>query len=200
MKALIYSHGTRGDMQPYLALAHALKQAGHSATLAGPRMYGDWVAEYGIDFAPINDEGVKLHSRPDVRQILVHNEKSTDAYQKERERIFREVYPRLYPLMLQDMWDAAAGGADVVIHSHSSRQAIHQIAEKLGVPHVLASLYPHFVASARYPAQVGTFDERPDNLEQHRKANDNPIKGALADMFARWRTEVLGLPPREGFL
>ncbi|MFH8568026.1 glycosyltransferase [Streptomyces sp. NPDC017993] len=200
MKALIYSHGSRGDMQPYLALAYALNQEGHSATLVGPRMYGSWVKEYGVDFAPVNDEGVKLHSRPDVREILVNNEKSTDAHQAARERIFNEVFPTLYPVMLKEMWDAASGGADIVIHSHSSRQAVHQIAEKLGVPHVLASLYPHFVASRRYPAQVGTFEARPDNLEQHARANDNPIKGPLADLFARWRTDVLGLAPREGFL
>ncbi|GAA2339069.1 glycosyl transferase family 1 [Streptomyces caniferus] len=200
MKALIYSHGSRGDIQPYLALAYALNRAGHSATLVGPRLYGPWVAEYGVDFAPVNDEGVRLHSRPDVREILVNNERSTDEYQKARDRIFQEIFPRLYPLMLKDMWDATASGADLVIHSHSSRQAVHQIAEKLGVPHVLASLYPHFVASRRYPADVGTFDERPDNLEQHAQVNDRPIKGPLAEMFAGWRTDVLGLPPREGSL
>ncbi|MFI8238607.1 glycosyltransferase [Streptomyces sp. NPDC085866] len=200
MRALIYSHGTRGDMQPYLALAFALNQAGHSARLVGPRLYGPMASEYGVDFAPVEDEAVRLHQRPDVREILVNSEGKGDAYDRARERIFAEIFPRLYPIMLKDMWDAAAEGADVVIHSHSSRQAVHQIAEKLGVPHVLASLYPHFVASRRYPPEVGTFEQRPDNLERHARANDNPIKGPLAEMFGRWRADVLGLPPRDGAL
>jgi UDP:flavonoid glycosyltransferase YjiC (YdhE family) len=34
MKALIFTHGTRGDVQPFVALAHALQQAGHETVLA----------------------------------------------------------------------------------------------------------------------------------------------------------------------
>ncbi len=31
MKVLLYTYGTRGDVEPYLALAHALNAAGHDA-------------------------------------------------------------------------------------------------------------------------------------------------------------------------
>ncbi|MDX3225463.1 glycosyltransferase [Streptomyces sp. ME19-01-6] len=203
MKALIYSHGTRGDLQPYLALAYALNRAGHTATLVGPQMYASFAAAYGVRFEPLTDEGVKTLSRPDFRRILLNSdrpESEIGEYRKAREKIFNEVMPRTYPVMLQQLWDAARDGADIVIHSHHSRQVMHQIAEKLGVPHVLATLYPHFVASRRYPSQMGTFDARPDNLEQHQRAARQPLKPLLVDLISTWREKTLGLPPREGFL
>lgn len=201
MKALIYTHGSRGDVQPYLALAHALNRAGHSATLVGPRLYEPWVTGHGVAFAPVDDEVVRLQRRPDVRRILLHQEKAGDPYQQERERIFQEIFPRVYPVVLREMWEAAeASGADIVVYSHSSRQAVHQIAERLGVPHVFASLYPHFVPSRRYPPEVGSFEERPDNLERHARAEGAVGEGAVGVLFDRWRAEVLGLPPRAGSL
>ncbi|MDX2547088.1 glycosyltransferase [Streptomyces sp. WI04-05B] len=201
MKALIYTHGSRGDVQPYLALAHALNRVGHTATLVGPRLYEAWVTGHGVRFAPVNDEVVRLQQRPDVRRILLHQEKAGDVHQQERERIFQELFPRVYPVVLREMWEAAeASGADVVVHSHSSRQAVHQIAERLGVPHVFASLYPHFVASRHYPPEVGSFEERADNLERHARAEDAIGQGAVGELFRSWRAEVLGLPPRPGAL
>ncbi|MFI0729823.1 glycosyltransferase [Streptomyces sp. NPDC021225] len=203
MKALIYCHGTRGDLQPYLALAYALNRAGHSATLVGPQMYATFAAAYGVRFEPLTDEGVKILSRPDVRRILLHSdrpESEIGEYRKAREKIFNEFMPKTYPVLLQQLWDAARGGADIVVHSHHSRQVMHQIAEKLGVPHVLATLYPHFVASRRYPSEIGTFDARPDNLEQHERAARQPLKPLLVDLISTWREKTLGLPPREGFL
>jgi sterol 3beta-glucosyltransferase len=203
VKALIYTHGTRGDVQPYLALAYALNRAGHTATLVGPQMYASFAAAYGVRFEPLTDEGVKILTRPDVREILLHGdrpESEIGEYLKAREKISNEFMPRVYPVLLRQLWEAARGGADIVIHSHHSRQVMHQIAEKLGVPHVLATLYPHFVASRRYPPSESSFEARPDNLEQHERAVHKPLKPLLVDLISTWREQTLGLPPREGFL
>ncbi|MFJ1749539.1 glycosyltransferase [Streptomyces sp. NPDC088116] len=203
MKALIYTHGTRGDLQPYLALACALDRAGHTATLVAPGMFAPFAAEYGIRLEPLTDAGVRLNERPDVRKLLQNNDRSEaggHAYRQAREKIFNEVMPRIYPVMLRQLWNAAREGADIVLHSHHSRQVIHQIAEKLGVPHALATLYPHFTPSRRYPREMGSFDARPDNLQRHTAADSVPLKPMLADMISTWRSDTLGLPPREGYL
>lgn len=36
MKALLFTHGTRGDVQPDAALAHTLQEPGHDALLGVP--------------------------------------------------------------------------------------------------------------------------------------------------------------------
>ena len=40
MRVAIHTLGTRGDVQPYLALALGLKQAGHEVLIAAPFQFG----------------------------------------------------------------------------------------------------------------------------------------------------------------
>src|SRR5690606_656069 len=53
MKILITTLGSRGDVQPYLALAVGLQQAGHKVTLAAPQTFAPWIQSYGVDVAPV---------------------------------------------------------------------------------------------------------------------------------------------------
>ncbi|WP_160310996.1 glycosyltransferase [Streptomyces sp. 150FB] len=195
MKALVYvTDGSRGDIQPYLALAHALNRAGHTAVLAGPRLYQSFAAEYEVAFAPLNDELVQLQSSPDIRGLYLHND-DPEARRRLREAM-TALFPKVFPLLLRGMWEAASDGADVVVYSPSSRQVAPQIAERLGVPHVLASLYPHHVTSREYSAGPGL---RPTetNLEDHARVN-RPLPPPLSDWVSTWRSDVLGLQPRDG--
>jgi sterol 3beta-glucosyltransferase len=195
LKVLVYvADGSRGDIQPYLALAYGLNRAGHTAVLVGPRLYGSFAETYGVPFAPLNDELVRLQSRPDIRELYLHND--DPAVQRRLQESTTALFPRVFPLMLGEMWDVAADGADVIVYSPSSRQVVHQIAERLGVPHVLASLYPHYVVSREYSPGPGL---RPTvtNLEDHARAN-GPLAPPISDWVSAWRSDVLGLPPRDG--
>lgn len=73
MKALIFAHGTRGDVQPYVALAHALQQSGHETTLAAPSGSASLAEPYGIPFAPLDDSMNEGMNDPDVRSAMETN-------------------------------------------------------------------------------------------------------------------------------
>lgn len=53
MKILITTLGSRGDTQPYLALAVGLQQAGHRVTLAAPQRFSEWIQSYGVAAHPL---------------------------------------------------------------------------------------------------------------------------------------------------
>lgn len=53
MKILITTLGSRGDVQPYLALAVGLQQAGHQVTLAAPQTFAAWIQSYGVAATPV---------------------------------------------------------------------------------------------------------------------------------------------------
>ena len=53
MKILISTLGSRGDVQPYLALAVGLQNAGHCVTLAAPETFAGWIQSYEVTAAPI---------------------------------------------------------------------------------------------------------------------------------------------------
>ena len=50
--------GTRGDVQPFLALALGLQKDGHQVRLATHAIFKDYVESYGIEFFPM---GKPLH-------------------------------------------------------------------------------------------------------------------------------------------
>jgi len=49
MRILLASHGTRGDVQPIVALGVALKARGHSVQLVAPANFVTWVRGFGLD-------------------------------------------------------------------------------------------------------------------------------------------------------
>ena len=54
MKVIIICLGTRGDVEPLLALGKALLARGHAVTLCGPDNCEQWVRdEHGVAFAPM---------------------------------------------------------------------------------------------------------------------------------------------------
>jgi vancomycin aglycone glucosyltransferase len=49
MRILLASHGTRGDVQPMVALGLALKASGHSIQLVAPANFLTWISSFGLD-------------------------------------------------------------------------------------------------------------------------------------------------------
>ncbi len=56
MKILIPTIGSRGDVQPFIALAQGLMQARHSVTLASHPVMKTLVTFYGVPFAPMGPD------------------------------------------------------------------------------------------------------------------------------------------------
>jgi UDP:flavonoid glycosyltransferase YjiC (YdhE family) len=70
MNILISSFGTRGDVQPYLALAVGLQRVGHQVTLATSHTYSDWIHAYGVKTHPIRLSIQEMIQQPEVQAIL----------------------------------------------------------------------------------------------------------------------------------
>src|ERR1019366_9907216 len=54
MRAFVLTVGSRGDVQPFVALAAGLRARGHDAVLAAPAMFGDLAAAHGVPFTPLD--------------------------------------------------------------------------------------------------------------------------------------------------
>jgi vancomycin aglycone glucosyltransferase len=59
MRILVASHGTRGDVQPIVALGVALKARGHVVQLVAPANFVTWVRSYGLD---IQSDGIDVEA------------------------------------------------------------------------------------------------------------------------------------------
>src|SRR5689334_18017215 len=48
MRVLLAPHGTRGDVEPLLALAYALVAHGHEVAFVAPANFVDWIRSHGF--------------------------------------------------------------------------------------------------------------------------------------------------------
>ena len=59
MKTCILTMGTRGDVQPYIALGLGLQGSGHEVTLATLVEFESFVKAHGILYAPLRGDFIK---------------------------------------------------------------------------------------------------------------------------------------------
>jgi sterol 3beta-glucosyltransferase len=138
MHVLLTSFGTRGDVQPYAALAGALARAGHRATLATAEGFHD-LAPDGVELASVGSEMLRL-----IEQVMPELSGARDALKTFR--IMKDATAR----QNDELWDAAqAAQPDVVVY-HPKLVGAASVAEALGVPGVLSLPLPYFTPTSAF--------------------------------------------------
>ena len=66
----IFTYGTRGDVQPYIALALGLIDKGHHVVIAAPTNFRDFVEGFGIPFHPLYGNAEELMNSPGGKRVL----------------------------------------------------------------------------------------------------------------------------------
>jgi hypothetical protein len=70
MRITITALGSRGDIQPFLALAVGLQQAGHHVTLAAPHTSTEWARAYGVTAHPVRFNPQDFMQTPEFKAIV----------------------------------------------------------------------------------------------------------------------------------
>lgn len=134
MHVTILTVGTRGDIQPYVALGRGLKQAGYRVRIATSKTFESFVTRYGLEFFPINVDVFELSSSGKADGIL-----GSTSPLKYLFSVIRTFGPVLEQVQ-HDSWKACQN-TDAIIY-HQSLPNSYFIARHLGVPCFLATLYP----------------------------------------------------------
>lgn len=122
--------GSRGDVQPYIALGKGLIEEGHKVTIATHAEFKDWINKHGIGFKEVAGDPTELMS------LMVTHGSMSLAFIKEASAKFKGWIVDL----LRTSWEACQG-ADILIESPSAMAGIH-IAEALGIPYMRAFTMP----------------------------------------------------------
>lgn len=197
VRVLLLTLGSRGDIEPFIALGVGLQAAGHEATLCASRRMGAWIESHGLRHAPMDDGFLDLLQSPAGREGLERSG-SFVGMMSTALRLARQVGPMQLQIQ-RDGWAAArACQPDLIVH-HLKMMGAPDIAQALGVPTVLALLVPMVQPTAARPCPV--LPTWPDRLAggTGRRAGYRLVN-ALATRFGvgpvkRWRREQ-GLPPR----
>lgn len=178
MRALLITVGSRGDVQPYLALACGLLAAGHRPVLAAPRRFAPFAEGHGVEFVPLNDEMLGLQDTVKGQGVRAA---MTAA---------RSVKPMLRRL-LDDQAALAARPSDLVVYHPKSLGGPH-IAEKLGVPAVAGLLLPLYLPTTAFPSPILPV-RVPHMLNWASWRISSAIEAPYRGVVRTWRAEALGL-------
>lgn len=134
MKFIIPAIGSRGDVQPYIALSLGLLRHGHSVTLATHPCMRNLVESYGVPFAPM---GPDIDIGYEAARIRGKSKNWMLGYRRVMDFSFsmlEQSYPDLLPLCKQ---------VDMVIVSHSAAGSME--ADTLDLPRVSVTLMPQAI-------------------------------------------------------
>ncbi|MBD1926377.1 glycosyltransferase family 1 protein [Trichocoleus sp. FACHB-90] len=129
MHITILTIGSRGDVQPYVALGLGLQAAGHKVCLATHAIFENFVRSQGLDFAPLAGNLKELFATEEGQVIFSESGRNTIRFT--RNFIGNFIGPIMEDL-LADSWRACQG-AEAIISMPLAIAGYH-IAEKLGVP------------------------------------------------------------------
>ncbi|WP_433555547.1 glycosyltransferase [Pseudonocardia xinjiangensis] len=195
MKVLILTFGTRGDVQPFVALARELRERGHNPVLAAPVRFGGLADEHGLSMVGVDDGPLRLlDAARGVGETMTGGVRA----KLELARSIPATFSRIFEDVTAIATTGRGVGADVVVHNGQIIAAPH-IAEKLGVPAVLALTVPMYVPTREFPWPGQSLP--PGLPGPLNRATYLGMKGP-AMMFGRtvdrWREAALGLPRRRG--
>lgn len=136
MRIAIPTTGSRGDVQPYVALGAGLKARGHEVCLATHSNFEKLVRSHGLDFYPLEKDGQALQAS-DIGDRMLQSGGNGLAFLREFTRLRR---PLLHDLV-HNCWRACQG-ADVILVSSSEFLLADAVAEKERLPVVWTSVMP----------------------------------------------------------
>lgn len=149
MNIFINTVGTRGDVQPYVALGKGLKAAGHDVTICTSASFEPFITEHGLNYGYMTDEFMKLINSDAGRDAMENTNNLWGGINTYR-KLMKEA-GTLQRLMLEDSWEAARkANPDLIIYHPKAFGGPH-FAEKLGVPIIMAVLLPIYVPTAEFP-------------------------------------------------
>jgi len=143
MKILISTLGTRGDVQPYIALALGLRQqAGHQPTLVTSYNFADWIKSYGVDLHPVRFSVQEFMQKPETQAVMKSGNPA---------RLFRMMRDIMGQTAAanDDFWQAAQE-ADFVVQSGTGVGAL-EMASQRNIPVAFAYVIP-FAPTRAFPS------------------------------------------------
>src|SRR5829696_1220371 len=146
MHIAIIALGTRGDVQPYIALGSGLRAAGHDIRLVTHQNFEELVRSHGLEFWPARGNVQDVAESEEMKQLL---EKGNFI------AITRYTAQQAEGAAVQWAEDglAACRGVDLILAGLGGMFIGIALAERLQVPFVQAYLVP-FTPTKEYPGPL----------------------------------------------
>ncbi|HEX3476786.1 MAG TPA: glycosyltransferase [Kofleriaceae bacterium] len=183
MRVLLSTIGTRGDVQPLVALALAIQALDQEVRLCVPPDFRDWIEGLGLPVTPIG---------PELRSTA--NPSASRPTPEQVRRMIEGTVATQFETIA-----AAARGHDLIVGATALQIAAPSVAEAMGIPYVFAAYCPAVLPSPHHaPPVIPTRGDTPaPAMTDHRALWDQDARrwnepwGPLLDA----QRAALGLAP-----
>jgi sterol 3beta-glucosyltransferase len=187
VRIALIAFGTRGDVEPFLAVEKRLRAAGHDVVVAVPVDLADFAAQTGASIRPFGVDVREFLGSAESRDMLARGDgRSFIATALEAKKGFVATLHRDFRATVEE--------ADVIVATRLAEEEASSLAEWRGVPYVGIDYYP-VSSNSRFPHALLT--TRPltplGNRLTYRLVNRLAFRGSAADLNVLRRS--LGLPP-----
>lgn len=138
MRFLLSTIGSRGDVQPLVALGLQLKALGQQARLCVPPDFCDWTAAFGLEAIPIG---------PEVRTATMARQSATTP--PPTAEALRQLIDATVAIQFERI-TSAADGCGAIVAATALQVAAASVAEHIGVPYVFAAYSPNVLPSPHH--------------------------------------------------
>lgn len=186
MRVLLSTIGSRGDVQPLVALGLALKSLGQDVHLCVPPDFREWIEGLGLTVTPIG---------PELRSTGKANPMATPRTPEQIRQMMDGTVAAQFETIT-----VAAQGCDLMVGATALQIAAPSIAERMGIPYFFAAYCPTVLPSAHHaPPVLPMLGDRPITMTDYSELWEKDA----ARWNAQWRgilnshRQKLGLDPIE---
>ena len=181
MQFTILALGSRGDILPYAALGQGLRSAGHRVCFVTAESFRQAIAASGLDFFALPGDAQAF-----VRQAGA----SMRALVRSFGRYASDFVPNMEGLL------SVLGETDLILNQLPGGLCGYDLAQKLGVPMVLAAVMP--LSRTRAFPMMGfptLFSRVPGYNQLTYRVAEQIVWQMFRSSVNRWRQRSLSLPP-----
>lgn len=148
MRILLSTIGSRGDVQPLVALALQLRALGQEVQLCVPPDFRNWIEGFGMPITPIG---------PELRSAGKAIPSAAPLTLEQRRQMMEASVAGQFKTILQ-----AAQGCDFIVGATALQIAAPSVAESMGIPYVFAAYSPAILPSQHHaPPVLGLLGDTP---------------------------------------
>lgn len=189
MRVTVMAMGSRGDVQPFIALADGLQRAGYTARLVTHAEFYPLIKGRGIEFREIRGNPRDLLDDERAHTMLAAGGNPLKFLTN-----FKALLRPWFAQMVVDCARAGEGSDAVVLSNVGLIGGFHQIAQAMGVPYCSAVLQP-FTPTSAFPSAF--FPELPAWWPVGRGAYNRFSHYAFLLLFSHFFQDVVPLVRRE---
>lgn len=140
-RIVFLTYGSRGDVEPFVALGVRLTAAGYAVRVVAPAPFAPFVEAHDLEFVPIDGDPDQL--------AQMFADRAGSSWPRMIAGMIRHVLP-LASAAFRTL-NQATHDADLIIHSFLMTDAGHTLARMRNVPDISAQFFPVFLSTSAFP-------------------------------------------------